>query len=254
MQLALVDGVRQKAHPGLKGVCPGCALPAVPKCGEKLVWHWAHKGRHCDPWWENETEWHRNWKAQFPEAWQEVIQTDAVTGEKHIADVRTANGMVIELQHSAMPADELRSREAFYKHMIWIVDARSFASQFEINPLKLPDPKSELCKDAFFFETAAAYWRPSERDPNLRLVLMHQRRDIEEQIQRDYRGHHFYTWKRPRAVWYESTMPVLLDFGTDELYWLQLYDSRGVRCVRRIRKSTLVRINLEAIPQTPASL
>ena len=252
MQLALVDGVRQTAQPSLKGVCPGCALPAIPKCGEKLVWHWAHKGRHCDPWWENETEWHRNWKALFPVECQEVVQYDEGTGEKHIADVKTANGLVIELQHSAMPAAELRSREAFYKRMIWIVDASPFASQFEVEAFKLPDPKSELCKDAFFIMNGVGYWRPSERDPTMTLVLTHQRRDIEEQILRDYRGHHFYSWKRPRAVWYESTMPVFLDFGTEELFWLQVYDSRGVRCVRRILKSTLVQLNGGTMPQQPA--
>jgi hypothetical protein len=49
----------------------------------------AHKGRlECDPWYE-ETEWHRSWKDRFPLGWQEQIAYDPVTGEKHIADVRT---------------------------------------------------------------------------------------------------------------------------------------------------------------------
>ena len=53
------------------------------------MWHWAHRGsRFCDPWWENETEWHRSWKGQFPVNWQEVVH-QAETGEKHIADVKT---------------------------------------------------------------------------------------------------------------------------------------------------------------------
>lgn len=141
MEIALVDGQRQKPQPLLKGVCQACGKPALAKCGEKILWHWAHQSRKsCDPWWENETDWHRRWKHFFPEAWHEVVQHDPETGEKHIADVRTANELVIELQHSAMPHDELRSREAFYKRMIWIVDATPFASQFAIEEHKLPDP------------------------------------------------------------------------------------------------------------------
>jgi len=94
------------------------------KCGEVRVWHWAHKGRLvCDPWWENETKWHRDWKDQFPADWQEVVQT-AGNGERHIADVKTGDGWVIEFQHSHIKPEERRSREAFYGKLIWVVDGR----------------------------------------------------------------------------------------------------------------------------------
>ena len=75
----------------------------------------------CDHWWENETQWHRDWKNCFPEEWQEVVHF-AEDGEKHIADVKTPSGLVIEFQHSAIKLEEIASREQFYKHMIWIVD------------------------------------------------------------------------------------------------------------------------------------
>jgi hypothetical protein len=79
-----------------------------------VYWHWSHAGtRHCDPWWENETDWHRRWRSYFPEAEREIVHFDDV-GEKHVADVKTSRGMVIEFQHSAMPPDELRARETFY--------------------------------------------------------------------------------------------------------------------------------------------
>lgn len=92
------------------------------RCGERRAWHWAHVAkRDCDSWWE-ETEWHRLWKAKFPIAWQEIILTDPQSGEKHIADVRTAHGLVLELQHSPLDANERTKREAFYGSMIWIVD------------------------------------------------------------------------------------------------------------------------------------
>ena len=94
----------------------------VARCGEVRVRHWAHKGRrHCDPWWENETEWHRAWKDQFPADWQEIVH-HAEDGERHIADVKTDDGWVIEFQHSHITPDERRSREAFYRKLIWVVD------------------------------------------------------------------------------------------------------------------------------------
>ena len=123
MKFALVNGQRQEARPGLRGECRACGSPMVAKCGEIKVRHWAHKGRrNCDPWWENETEWHRNWKNQFPDHWQEVVQFDAEDGEKHIADVKTDDGWVLEFQHSYIQPEERRSRDAFYPKLIWVVD------------------------------------------------------------------------------------------------------------------------------------
>ena len=75
----------------------------------------------CDPWWENEKPWHREWKEQFPKEWQEVIHTDE-NGERHIADVKTDHGYVIEFQHSPIKLEERQSREAFYKKMVWVID------------------------------------------------------------------------------------------------------------------------------------
>ncbi len=98
MKFALVNGQRHEAQPKLSAICPGCDQPMIAKCGEVRMPHWAHRSTLlCDPWWENETEWHRNWKDQFPEAWQEYVYR-ADDGEKHIADVRTDKGWVIEFQ------------------------------------------------------------------------------------------------------------------------------------------------------------
>jgi competence protein CoiA len=123
MKFALVNGEAHEAQPGLSGECPACAHPMVAKCGEVRIRHWAHRGgRWCDPWWEPESEWHRNWKNQFPDAWQEVIHV-APNGTKHIADVKTEHGWVIEFQHSHLEHEERRSRDAFYRQLVWVVDA-----------------------------------------------------------------------------------------------------------------------------------
>lgn len=122
MRYALVNDERREAEPSLPGTCPGCGQPMIAKCGDHRVHHWAHKGtRSCDPWWEPETAWHRNWKGQFPEHWQEVILHDS-SGQKHIADVRTEHSLVLEFQHSHIPSQERLAREVFYRNMAWVVD------------------------------------------------------------------------------------------------------------------------------------
>ena len=122
MRFALVDNERTPPSPGLTGSCPACGSPMIAKCGNQRIHHWAHRGeRVCDAWWEPEKEWHRNWKDNFPTAWQEVIQYDP-SGEKHIADVHTEHGVTLEIQHSHIRPEERSAREAFYKNMVWIVD------------------------------------------------------------------------------------------------------------------------------------
>jgi hypothetical protein len=122
MKFAVINGQRHGAQPRLSGQCPSCGRPTIAKCGEVRIWHWAHQGsRVCDPWWENETEWHRAWKERFPVEWQEVVHV-AENGTKHIADVKTERGWVIEFQHSCIEPDERQSRGAFYPKLVWVVD------------------------------------------------------------------------------------------------------------------------------------
>jgi len=122
MKYALVNEQRQEAQPGLSGNCPFCGDLMVAKCGEIKIWHWAHREElRCDSWKENETEWHRSWKGQFPNDWQERIHTSE-SGEKHIADVKTIKSWVIEFQHSHLNPVERRARNDFYKKLVWVVD------------------------------------------------------------------------------------------------------------------------------------
>lgn len=123
MRYAVVDKTLLEAKPSLEGLCPGCTQPVTAVCGEQRIWHWRHRTKKtCDRWWEPETEWHRAWKEKFPRNWQEVFLPDHQTGEKHMADVRTAHGMVIEFQHSHIDPSERIARERFYQNMVWVVD------------------------------------------------------------------------------------------------------------------------------------
>jgi competence protein CoiA len=123
MKYALASGQRVEAYAGGRGMCPVCNGEVIAKCGTHRVSHWAHRGiRDCDSWAENETGWHRGWKNKFPAECQEVIQHDGQSGEKHIADVRTPHGLVIEFQHSHLKPVERAARERFHVNMVWVVD------------------------------------------------------------------------------------------------------------------------------------
>ena len=118
MKFSLVDGFKQAPLPKMKGVCIYCGSPTVAKCGLKIRWHWAHKVKcSCDPWWDNESQWHRDWKNHWEDHNQEIVYFDK-SGEKHIADVVNEQNIVIEFQNSPMSEAELKSREDFYGDMI----------------------------------------------------------------------------------------------------------------------------------------
>ena len=161
MKYALVDRRRQTAQRGLRGMCPECHGVVIAKCGTEVVHHWAHEVKsNCNSRWENEGPWHQAWKNHFAEDWQEVVHFDD-SGEKHIADVKTDRGWVIELQHSFLQTEERRSRNAFYcPRLIWVVNALrrpTDASQFE-----------KMMTRALCFGSTGLFWAVSP--DNCRLV------------------------------------------------------------------------------------
>jgi competence CoiA-like predicted nuclease len=145
MQFALIDGIKSLPSKNGLGNCPLCNADVIARCGNIKVHHWAHKSKKvCDPWWENETQWHRDWKKHFPSEWHEIIHFDEL-GEKHIADLKTPNGLVVEFQHSSIGSEEKLSRENFYKTMVWIVDG------------------NRRKKDKKRFDLGSKYFIPSKR-------------------------------------------------------------------------------------------
>ncbi len=208
MRFALVNRQRQEAQPRLSGECRGCGKPMVARCGEVRVWHWAHKGGvSCDPWWENETEWHRAWKNQFPADWQEIVH-HAGDGQCHIADVKTGDGWVIEFQRSHIEPEERRSRQTFYQSLIWVVDGtrrRSDVAQF-----------------------SRAWGKGESRDP-----FSSKRRisSPEGALLRDWAG---------------SRAHVFFDFGDKRALWWLFPESDDNRAyIQHISREQLVRIHLQ---------
>jgi competence protein CoiA len=249
LQYARVDNQRLEAFPAGKGNCPSCGAPMIAKCGPRIMHHWAHSNRrNCDPWWENETSWHRNWKNLFPEHCREICHT-APDGEVHRADIKTPTGIVIEVQHSSMTDAERLSRESFYGNLVWVIDGSVFRENFDILHM-LPDPTSELAQDLVWFkaeksEQGAArglFWRVSENPESTKrkMVEIHSFQEIEDQINQSYRGHHQYDWVRPRRTWLDSTSSVYIDFGSDFLVKLETYAEYGLPCIRYVSKRKFV--------------
>ncbi len=140
----------------------------------------------CDHWWESETEWHRKWKSRFPAEWQEVVQIDPTTGEKHIADVKTETGLVIEFQHSRITPDELQSRERFYENMIWVVDGDTGTTDVQYFYMGLGSEPASFRPLAYYIE----WWGPGR--------LLHN--------------------------WAEAVADVYFDFGNNTLWCLRSFN------------------------------
>lgn len=120
---AIVDGKRthiSEANRGTRGICPVCGEALVARKGAYRCEHWWHvNGRQCDLWYESRGPWHRYWQDMFPSDCQEVIVE--CDGIKHIADVKTKKGIVVEMQWSAISTEQIAAREKFYDKMLWIV-------------------------------------------------------------------------------------------------------------------------------------
>lgn len=130
MLFAWNDGVKIRAEKKVVGFCPDCQAEMIPKCGTIITPHWAHKTLiDCDTWSEGETEWHREWKGNFPP--EEVEVSITKDGKRHRADVHLQSPVgkvrTIEFQHSSISVDEIECREKFYgkEDMMWVFDAKA---------------------------------------------------------------------------------------------------------------------------------
>lgn len=255
MQFAIVDGIRREAFSKGRGICPICGANTIAKFGTRITHHWAHENiRDCDPWWENETPWHREWKNCFPADCREVTHVSD-DGEIHRADIKTPTGIVVEIQHSNMTDTERISREVFYKNMIWIVDGKGFNGNFDIYHM-LPNPHSELARDIvwckakrhmhgsnaglFFRMSEARTEFPGATKATIRGGLYHGIKEIQDEVEAMYNGFHQYDWVRPRKTWLESKSPVYIDFGEDRLVKIDIYDESGLECIRLVSKKKII--------------
>jgi hypothetical protein len=97
------------------------------------------------------SEWHMNWQNEFDKEYREIIHHGKLG--KHIADVKTKHGHIIEFQNSPISSKEILQREEFYgDKLLWILNSDTFKLQLnsEKNNKKKYEIKfSELFKILF---------------------------------------------------------------------------------------------------------
>lgn len=197
------------------GECPVCDRPVRARCGKINIWHWAHIGKlECDPWWENETAWHRTWKEKFPPAWQEVALR-ADNGDRHRADVRTDGGWTIEFQYSHIDPDERRSRDEFYKRIAWVVNG------------------SRRKRDAPQFAKAWNAAPPVKGVQHVRRLFLDECALLRE--------------------WASSPSPIFIDFGDGKVIWWLFHKNASLAYVMPFTHSDFVSIHHGQAPHLASS-
>lgn len=151
MKWAIKDNIKVESSPDRKAICPLCKEEVISKCGDINVWHWAHKNKKdCDSWWEPESEWHKDWKSNFPIEQQEFIMG------RHRADIRTKDRWIIELQNSTISSREIIEREEYYKRMIWLINGKTLCKGLRI--------RNKDNKITFRWKSPPKSWWVSKKD------------------------------------------------------------------------------------------
>jgi competence protein CoiA len=224
----IITEKKLKPEKGLKSVCLDCGREIIAKCGQVKIHHWAHvRSKDFDPWSEPETKWHKDWKEQFPIEFREIYFTNKQTGEIHRADVHTRQGVTLEFQNSPISTEELKSREAFYPKLIWIVNADKFNINFTRN---IPNPESPILKDfsmdgslhVFYFKNTEFAQKTGDEDRLYGFGCV-ELKGLELSI-----IHWAFEWKNKHHVWLNTTVPTFLDIGSDCLF--QLKERKQERC------------------------
>lgn len=221
MQYALVNGLKSEPKKGLEGICIGCGNKMIAKCGNLKLHHWAHHNlTNCDSWWEPETEWHRAWKSSFPAAYREISLYDTRNSEYHRADIHTAAGLTIEFQNSPLSLAELQSREGFYSKLIWVVNGLKFKGFTK--DVHIPNPTSPLLAEYEFANSQnLIFFRKKEL---LKAGGIHEILSLHHPELKHLKisSEHFsFSWRHAHKTWYDSKVPVFIDFGGHFLYWLR---------------------------------
>ena len=93
--------------------CPCCKSLLVQKKGSFLIWHFAHKYLdNCISYYDNKGEWHRKMQELFPENNREIFES--FSSYRHIYDVLTESGIIIEFQHSPISLEDFKKRTKDY--------------------------------------------------------------------------------------------------------------------------------------------
>lgn len=167
-----------------------------------------------------ETPWHKNWKKAFPESYREVSHFDQQLSEIHRADVQTPCGTTIEFQNSPITREELRSREAFYPKLVWVLNGKKFKGFRVLKGLPdVDDPR--LSNYEFCHTDHLSMIRRSEvlAGYQKRKILNFYHPEIKDV---PFTTHYYsFTWKHPHQVWFQAKSQIIVDLGGHFLYQLK---------------------------------
>jgi len=167
-----------------------------------------------------ETPWHSDWKKAFPIRFREKTFLNSELGEYHRADVHTPCGTTIEFQNSPISLAELKSREAFYPNLVWVLNGKKFKG-FKI--LKhLPDVDDPKLTDFEFCHRAnLTMIRKSDAIFGVEKpkVLTFHHPELRDLPLTSY--YYSFCWRHPHRVWYEAKCPIIIDLGGHFLYQLK---------------------------------
>ena len=220
MLYALINGEKTAAIKNSSAICQICGNPVFARCGETNVDHWAHyEDESCDKWSEPETKWHKNWKDIFGKEHSEVVIPK--DGKKHIADVYTSKGVVIEFQNSPISTTVIDAREAFYgEKMLWVINSE------------------EIDKKNFL-----TYYHPDERSSK-RIYVGHSAVNSEEEQEKNWASDNIkgikFQWNYPRRVWMGAVRPRFIDFGDAYLFMIEDWNAQKFGSGKWIFKETFV--------------
>jgi len=209
MRYANIENNKIEASKDIKeATCPCCGDYVTAKCGDIRAWHFSHKSK-SDCIYKPMTDWHYDWQNNFNKDFLEIIQIDDKTGEKHIADVKNSNGVVIEFQHSPISISEIESRESFYENMIWVLDG----SYYEAKPMNenqifnIDISKNEILQIYNVFSDWFSSKNIKSLDDFLKLIGLSKKCSGKDLIKSSKRIDNF-------------KKPVFIDNGSDELIFL----------------------------------
>ncbi len=146
----------------------------------------------------------------------------------------------------------MRSREAFYGNMIWVVDAQPFLKNILIFGM-LPDPSHHFVDDLLFVAPQPA-WRENSirRSGNFDELMyfrrsesnyqLHCGRELADYFPLSYSGHHLFLWVRPRDIWLKTTKPTYFDLDGKTIARLLRYGrpTDGLMCLQLLSKEDFV--------------
>ncbi len=194
---ALRNDIKVSATLDSIGYCPYCKKKVFPRCGEVMVWHWAHyKGQSCLFSSESDSEWSAHYKNTFGKENAEIIIEKY--NKSDIADILTKQKVVIKLVNHLISKDKILKKESFFgNRFIWLLNGEKFQNNISFSLYH--------------------YYGYYMSILDLQELLLTNEITSDDLSKMDI----FFEWKYAQRKWRESNRNIFIDFGFDYLFWVK---------------------------------